>query len=1160
MLPETLCSALIRKGSGFGFALLYACLLLPGTSPGQTMPEDISFHFLTDRDGLSQRTVRSIVQDYEGYMWFGTFDGLNRYDGYNITIYRHHPDDPTSISYNEISDVFEDSRNNLWIATGGSGLNRYDRDSDHFIHYDFDYLPEAHQRWMVETAIYALEEGPDGNLWIGTENGIALLDLETEHLDYFQPAPGDDGGLSNRYVTALLTDRMGNVWVGTRRGLNVLPAGQSRFTTYLSDSNDPHSLSSNHIQTIYEDYDGTIWVGTQTGGLNRFDHETENFTSYQRDQHDPFSLNDNSIFRILRDSRGDLWIGTENEGLSLFDPNRERFYHVRQSDDNPFSLNTNSIYTIYESRDEKLWVGTYNGGVNITDLKEPPFRHYRHEPHRHNSLSINSVTSFLEDRDGNIWIGTDGGGINQFHPEENSFTRYRHDPNREQSIPGNVILALAEDHHGNIWMATYRNGLSRYNPRIQTFRHYRHDPDQPNGLAHNDIFTLHFDITDPDLLWIGTNGAGVNILDTRTDTFTHYAYHPDRPHGLNQNDIRHFHQDSDTTMRIGNYGGFLVEFDRTNDRFELHPLTDRNYYSNVVQMIFEDSSGRLWLATWGGGLKLIDRDTHHVTSFTERDGLPNNNLHAIMEDNSGFLWISSNNGLTRFCPETYELDNFGIEDGLQSNEFNPRAAMRDRDGYLYFGGVNGFNRFHPDSLSVAGHTAPIKLSGFRLFNEPVPIGGEDSPLTRHISRTPHLTLSHSQSVITFEFVTLNYDARKNDRYAYKLEGFDDNWNFVGHQRTATYTNLAPGEYRFRVKHADSDHDLSEQEASIGLTVTPPFWRTYWFYASSFLFLIGLVGGVYRYRVYNISQRNRELEEEVAKQTSDLKETLVELQSTRDQLTEKAHQAGMADMATNVLHDIGNILNSVNTSASLIDSTLKASSLSRLKKANKLLRNNMDNIEAFMRDGSKGRELLDYYLKLEQPLANEQEELQNQIHRLSEKVDLIIDVVSAQQNYSSTIRLKERCSPEQLIQNTLTLQQSGFERHDITVVTDFGRVEDFLVEKSKLIHVLLNLLKNARDSIKDHAPADRLITIRTRQDDQHIFISIADSGGGFEPALKNKLFAHGFSTKNYGRGFGLHSCANYVKEMEGSIEARSDGPGKGAEFTLRLPRNTASIKA
>ncbi|REL33737.1 GHKL domain-containing protein [Rhodohalobacter sp. SW132] len=1141
----------IRK---YLFLILLPVCFSAAATHAQVPSEAIRFDHLTDADGLSQRTVEAIIQDSHGYLWFGTYDGVNRYNGHEITVYKFDPNLPNSISFNEISAIIEDKEQNLWIATDGGGLNRYVRELDHFVHYSADPSKPDSLR-LSDNAIYALAEDADGGIWIGTEYGLNYMDPETETFTHYYADSDDPNRFSENSVRALLTEDDGTLWVGTLNGFHRLNRQTGEFRSFYSTSGEG-SISDNTIQVIYRDRRGTLWIGTQNGGLNYYDEDEDRFYAYQHDRSDPNSISDNSITNILEDSRGILWIGTENAGLNVFDRENNRFIHYKNEPGDPSNLNNNAIYSIYESRDQILWIGTYNGGLNITDRKFAMFEHYSHDPYQPTSLNTHSVFSFFEDSAGNFWVGTDGGGLNRFDRKTRTFTAYRHDPYDLNSLPNDVVFDIEEDQHGNLWIGTYRGGLSKFDTKTESFTHFRHNPDNPDGLNNENIFALYFDPENPNHLWIGTNGGGINLFDIENDQFYHFTQHEENPQASSSNYIREFYDDSRENFWVGAYGNNLIRFSKSDHTFHNYELSGLSFLSNAIQSIYEDSENRLWLGSRSGGLILFDRESEEFTSFTTREGLPSNIIYGILEDESRNLWLSTNNGIAKFNPETGSSVNYGVEHNLQSREFNQRAFYKDSSGYMYFGGVNGFNRFHPDSVRHDEHVSPVVLTDFLIFNEPVPIGRDNSPLTKHISLTDSIELSYDQSVFTIEYVTLNFDAGKGEQFAYMLEGFDSDWNRVGDKRSATYTNLNPGEYTFRVRAANSS-GMWGDEVSLGIVITPPFWRTAWFYMLMIL-LIGSTGTYgFRWKVRSISEQNRRLEDEVARQTHDLKNTLGELRDTQAELVEKAHKAGMADIATNVLHNIGNILNSVTTSTSLISDILDKSSVEKLHNANMLLAANQENIEEFIVNDPKGKKLLEYYLKLDKPITKEFEQLSKQNSRLKEKIQLISDVVAAQQNYSRAKRLAEPHSPRQLIEDSIALMDNNFQRSDLIFERDYQPTDPIRIDKSKMIHVIINLLKNAGESIREADPDRKVITIQLRQDEDSIRMVISDTGGGISHDNLLKIFNHGFSTKSTGHGYGLHSCANYMKEMGGSIHAESSGNGKGASFILTFPRTVSA---
>ncbi|GAA5520675.1 ATP-binding protein [Aliifodinibius salicampi] len=1145
---------LLKRGlvNSWGVSIICLLILLVLFQAEETFAQDrnIEFNHLTQQDGLSQSTGQVIYQDSDGFMWFGTNDGLNRYNGYQMTVFKHDPEDSTTISSNNVSEIYEDNEGVLWVGTSGGGLNKFDKETQQFSHYRVNY--ENREESISDYSITSIVERENGEFWIGTYNGLNRFDRDSEEFFHFYTDPDDPESLSNSYINCVYEDSQENLWIGTNEGLNLWNSETETFKVFKHDPADPSSISGNRVMQVYEDDGGTLWVGTGSG-LNKFNRQTEAFQSYIHEDDDPYSISGNTIYSILEDSRGVLWVGTENNGLNQFDRNTGRFYHYQSNLDNPNSISDDAIYSLYENNDQILWIGTYSGGINFLDRKNPKFEHYKYESFSDYPLSNNSVTSFLKDSRGNMWVGTDGGGLNLFDQKTGRFYPIRHNPNNSNSLASDIVLALLEDHNQNIWIGYYNGGISRFNVADSTFEHYKHDPEDANSLCHNDVFALYEDKEHN--IWVGTNGGGVCKLNPETGNFTQYSQE--------EGTIRDISIDPQDRVWMGTYGGGLKLLNREQNSIWNFYEGDQGLTSNIVLTIHVDQKDRFWIGTKEGGLHhfVFDWDHHEFTSFSVDEGLPNNQVKGILEDDSGNLWLSTNNGISKFNPSDTTFTNFHLEDGLQGQEFNDLSYYKDNEGYMYFGGNNGFNRFHPDSVRIDSFVHPLVLTDFKIFNESVTIG-EDSPLQKNINHADQIKLSHTASIFSFEFASLNYNTIKGDTYAYMLEGFDSDWNQVGEDRSATYTNIDPGEYTFRVKSANSDGIWNTEEASIKLVITPPFWRTTWFYLLSALFVSGLIFGGYRYRMRIVRRQNKLLARKVAERTSqldqknkELQETLEDLSSMRSELIKKAHKAGMADLATGVLHNVGNILNSVNTSSDVIHETIHRSKINNFKKANQLLKDKKDNFEDFLLNDPRGKDLIQYYLKLEEPLDKEYEKIKEQAKRLKDKVNLISEVIEAQQDYAKVGRVNEEISLKEVTKDALKLQAGSIDRHNINVREDYNDTVKIPVQKSKFIHILINLFKNAKEAMEGMAPGEKNLFIRTWEDLEKVHLSITDNGDGIKKENLNSVFNHGFTTKEDGHGFGLHTCANYMTEMGGEIKAESEGKGEGTTFTVSFTRKS-----
>jgi signal transduction histidine kinase/ligand-binding sensor domain-containing protein len=853
--------------------------------------------------GLSNNIVWSILQDSRGFMWFGTIDGLNRYDGYEAKVYRNDPDDPNSLSTNPLRVVHEDRAGNLWIGTSGGGLNRFDRETEQFTRYQHD--PDD-PNTLSGNDVRSIYEDQTGALWIGTTAGLNRLNLsEIEGSDpemengqaprftRFKHDPDDPQSLSHDFVQSVIQDRDGLLWIGSwGGGLDRLDPQTGQFNHYRHDPNNPTSLSNNFVWVVFKDEMGTLWVGTNAG-LNKLDRESEaegqvRFVRFQYDPNDPSSLSEDTIRSVYEDQAGNLWVGTFEGGLNWLDRAAGTFVRYQHNPTDPSSLSDNDVISIQEDQAGTLWIGTAGGGVNIVDANRKPFAHFHHNPGAPHSLSSNAVRAIHEDRSGVLWIGTEGGGLNQFDRDRGTFVHYRHDPDNPHSLSDNFVWSIAEDPGGVLWIGTEAGGLNRLDPKSASqlgaaqFDHYRHDPSDPSSLGGDSIRSILADQSGD--VWLGTRGNGLDRFDPETETSTHYLHDPNDPDSLSNNAVRVLYQDSGGNLWIGTIGGGLDRFDRATQKFAHYqhdPSDPSSLSDNSVRAILEDRAGNLWVGTWGGGLNKLDRTHGTFTHYSEKDGLANNVIWGMLEDNvppeegGPSLWISTNQGLSRFDLEAETFRNYDAADGLQSNSFYS-AQGTDSNGVLYFGGANGFNAFNPQELQDNPHPPPVVLVDFQLGNRPVPIEG-NSVLQKSIVETDELVLSYKDRVATFKFAALNYSSSEKNRYRYTLEGFDDGWAEVGSdRRLATYTNLDPGEYMFRVIGSNNDGIWNEEGVAIRLTVTPPWWATWWFRGGMLLLVVAAAFAGYRWQIRSIEARSRELEGQVAVKTEILNDQVKEL--------------------------------------------------------------------------------------------------------------------------------------------------------------------------------------------------------------------------------------------------------------------------------------------
>ncbi|MBL7046636.1 MAG: PAS domain S-box protein [Candidatus Marinimicrobia bacterium] len=838
---------------------------------------DIKFEHIFIDQGLSQNTVVCIDQDNQGFMWFGTQDGLNKYDGYNFTIYKYNPENPNSLSNNYIRTIYKDQMGTLWIGTRAGGLNRFDPVKESFTRFTHQ-INDPHS--LSNNDVRAIFEDRTGTLWIGTYGGgLDKYNPREENFTRYTHDEDNPNSLVNDYVRFIYEDKSGILWLGTRGGLSKFNPSKDSFINYIHQENDPNSLSHNGVWAIHEDRAGLLWIGT-SNGLNKFDPSEEIFSHYFYQINTPNSLSSNYIRSILA-YRDELWLGTSN-GLNKFTLPEENITQYTHQEANSNSLSNNVILSLFEDQTGLVWAGTLSGGINKFDPAKEGFIHYKHQLDDPQSLSQNEVLSICEDRTGILWIGTRFGGLNRFDPVGGSFTHYTHHADNPNSLSHNGVWSIYEDKKGTLWLGTER-GLNKFDPVNEIFTHYTHQTNNVNSLSQNVVLAIAEDQTGT--LWIGTRG-GLNKFDPVQERFTHYTKQEGKPNSLSHNNVKTIYIDKNGILWLGTRGG-LNKFDPNKEHFTHYIYQENNSNSlstDVVLSIYEDQAGTIWLGTSGGGLNKFNRLEEIFTYYGMKDGLPNDVVYGILEDTNNNLWLSTNKGLSKFNPRKISFKNYDIRDGIQSNEFNQGAFYKGKNGDLFFGGINGFNIFSPDNIRDNPHIPPIAITDFQIFNESVSIG-INSPLKQHISKTKKIVLAHKDYVFSFEFAALHYSIPERNQYAYMMEGFDKDWNFSGSRRFVTYTNLDPGDYVFRVKASNNDGVWNEEGILVQINITPPFWATWWFRILVTLSILSLILGVFKMRIRSIEIQRKKLAVQVTERTADLKQKSDELVQKKDELQE-----------------------------------------------------------------------------------------------------------------------------------------------------------------------------------------------------------------------------------------------------------------------------------
>lgn len=847
--------------------------------------QQLRFERIGTKEGLSDPNVMCITQDSRGFIWAGTRYGLNRYDGHQFKVFINDVTVPESISHDYIRDIFEDSKQNIWIATSGGGFNKFDRKKNNFTRY---LNQQDNPNSLSGNVVYKIIEGRSGKLWIATSEGLNLFDEKTNHFIRFLNDKTNSTTISDSDVTTVFEDSHNNIWAGTKKGgLNCFMKKDSTFIHYQSDSTNTGAISGNSISAIFEDSRQRLWIGTTGDGLNLYVPESGTFRKFKHTS-SPNSLSNNFILCIAEDSAANLWIGTENGGISLFNYDLQKFstYVYDEIDDS--SLSTNSVHSITKDNVGNMWVGLFAVGMNLHNKGSESFNHLKHTSSK-SSLSNNLVLSIYEDSNENLWIGTDGGGLDRTDLKTGESYNYKNNPS-QNSIAGDYVLSMAEDGENNLWIGTWGNGLSKYNRKTKKFNNFKYSENNTRGISGNNIYAIT--IARDGKIWIGAYGNGLDLYNEQMNQFFHFKYNKDDPKSISSNNVYTIIEDKNGNIWCGTAEGGINLFEPKTKSFIRFNKENKNLISNTVYHLLESRSGIIYACTPGGGLNYFDQSTHCFIPIVSHNKFASEYIYAGVEDQKGNIWVSTNKGISKYDPKTKTINNYSVEDGLQGDDFKPHSVFGAKSGMIYFGGNNGYNSFFPDKILERSYHPPIVLTDFQIFKKSVPITkheNDPSPLNQDISETKSISLNYKQSVITFEFASLDYSSAGKKIYAYQLEGFDKDWNIVGRKNSATYTNLYHGKYIFKVKSQNRSGIWSSEILTLHLTISPPFWLTWWFKILSFIFIAGSLYGLYKYRVRSIKLQRNRLEMLVNKRTKQIKEQSQELKQLNNELQDQSEE-------------------------------------------------------------------------------------------------------------------------------------------------------------------------------------------------------------------------------------------------------------------------------
>ena len=846
----------------------------------QAQIQNARFEHLTINDGLSQGSIKCILRDHRGFMWFGTQDGLNRYDGYSFKVYRHEIGDSSSISSNNIPCMAEDLNGDLWIGTS-NGLNKFDRKQNRFIRFNTSkffqgekYSDWINSIWVSRTTDY---------VWFSTNGGLFRLNKKTfEIKKYFPPYTEnsrDDYVLvifaydedrlflgtingdafefnpqknvftkinfkfrrysnSLRAVSSFAKDKNNNLWIGTHDGLFKYELVTKKVEAYYEDPSNTNSLMGNLV-TALAIKDDILWIAASDFGLDRFDIKTKVFTSFKNDKSNPFSLNLNVLMSLYMDPNGILWVGTSGSGIDKYNPFLNNFILYTQREN---GLSIKSIRSFYEDRKDNLWVGGY-GGINKINKQRNHYTYFTDSPKSKFGLTNAAVYTIAEDKDNPekvLWVGTEGSGINMLDMETNLVYKNPLGDFWDKNEIGQGIYSILDDGEGNLWIGNNK-GLDVINKKSRAWRHFEYNASDPTSISPQAVTVIYEDKDRQ--FWIGTDMGGICLVDRKNFKFKRYSFDPANPYSLS---------------------------------------------NNFIKCIYQDSKNRHWIGTNGGGLNLFDISTGKFKRVTTKDGLPNDVVYGIVEDEKGNLWLSTNHGICKYNPDKNSFTDYDVRDGLQSNEFNTNAYYRGNNGDIYFGGINGFNVISSRNFNINKNPPNVVFTNFELFNRKINIDekvGGRILLKHSIENTKTIKLNYDENVFSIEFAALDFTSPLKNKYSYYMQGFDKGWTEPSEYRKVTYTNLHPGEYIFKVKGTNNDGVWSTKPAELKIIVVPPFWQTWWFIVISSFLLFAVLFAFYLLRINAIKKQKVVLENEVNARTSDLAELNKELLKSGNELKE-----------------------------------------------------------------------------------------------------------------------------------------------------------------------------------------------------------------------------------------------------------------------------------
>ncbi len=1106
--------------------LLFFLVLIFNCSNSFTQVKSIRLGHLSIEQGLSQSTVLTIAQDSSGFLWFGTQDGLNRYDGYNFVVYKPIPDDSSSLSDNYIYCIYVDKYGNVWSGTD-DGLNKYNPETGSFTSYKNN--PDD-PKSISSNRISSITGDSLGNLWIGTINGLNYFESsKNKFINYFHNDKNKSSLLSN-FVISIFVDSQNRFWAGTDKGLDLFNPKTKTFRHFIHYSNEKNSILGQKINSITQDKLGNLWIGTFSG-LNKLNVQSNIFIHFIHSITDKKSINSDSISVVYVDKKGIVWIGTKNNGLSYYDPVNKAFIEFGNSVVNSNEAGDKQIRCLLEDREGLLWIGTFTSGIYKYDNMKKSFGLIMIDDKLGNKMEENDISAIYKDNLNNLWVGSFYDGIIKVNEKTGKFTQYLHTKS-ENSLTQNFINAIFVDQKGFIWFGT-TEGLDKFNANTNTFYHFKHEVNNNNNLGSDYISSITSDKAGN--IWLGLNGSGMDKFDPSTKNFTHYIHNPDNSNSISDNNINYLFFDNRGILWIGTNGNGLDRFDTKTERFKhfVHEANNNNSLcNNIILDIYQfpgDTSGTIWITSAGGGFSRLNTKKMDFINYNEKDGLANNEVYSALGDKKGNLWLSTNNGLSKFNIAAQRFHNYNQSDGLQSNEFNQGAFFQSNNGKMYFGGKSGINSFFPDSIKYNLYNPQVVFTSFKDYNGQI-------KLKKSIWKTNQIRLSYKDNIISFTFSALSYTDPNKNKFAYMLKGLNNKWIDKGTNNEVTFTNLSPGKYTLLVKGTNNDGVWSSHIAAINIIILPPFWETVWFRVIALIFLAAILFIISQLRVRAIRLRNKKLEEVVTERTKELNSKKEELEDVNFK------QAVLVEKLTKSEIELKGLNKHKDKILSVLAHDLR-SPFTGLLGFTDLLSNNIDQLET-------------------EEIKQSAKNINNVTNNLYKLLNNLLEWSLVQEG-----KIKYSPSNENLlhcVNESISLLKANAEHKSISLKINIENNINVWADRNMLDIIFRNLISNALKftpvggevNIYSKDLDNQLSIDIEKTNNKFVEIVIQDNGVGIEKEMLSGLLSPDsqITTKGTnneaGTGLGLSLSKELIEMQRGKIRIVSkEGEGTSVIFTL-----------